>query len=469
MRHRTATAPLILFIVLALGAPSGASAQQPGATIRLDAKKTFQTIVGWEGVAWIGQTHPKMRLWRDKAVDLAVNDLGLNRLRVEVHCGMENRDGHFGDLLTGRISEKEFSCYYSSTANDDTDPFHVNPVGFDFRQIDFTIENVVLPMRRLLMERGERPFLNFCYVAFTSAIKHPKCPRNLTYDHRNPEEYAEFVRAVCDHVRDKYGLTPDTWELLLEPDTNTGWTGPELGRALVAAGKRLRAGGYATTFVVPSARVIATSVTLFDEIVAVPGALEFISEISYHRYGGGAETNLRKIADRASRYKLRTGMLEKIGSGYEELHADLKVGMNSAWEQYAIAGPRAGDPGGRYFLIDADTPGGPTVRMAKRTPFLRQYFLYVRRGAVRIGAQSSSVVFDPLAFVNSDGRHVVVVKAEAGGEFAVAGLPAGSYGIRYTTDVESGISLPDVAIANGESVRASIPARGVISIFARKW
>jgi hypothetical protein len=469
VKKRRRTGTLLLAAVLA-GAflPPGVPAQAAPATVRLDPSTTYQTMIGWEGLAWIGQFHPKARLWRDRALDLAVNDLGLNRLRVEIHCGAENPDSRIGDFLARRIEDKLFQCFNNSTTNDNDDPFRVNASGFDFRQIDLQFDQVVVPMRALLAARGERLFLNFCYVAFTSAHKGPLCPPGLRNHHRNPEEYAEFVRAVCDHIREKYGLTPDTWELLLEPDNRTEWTGAELGRALVAAGKRLRAGGYATTFVVGSGKTLANSVVLFDEIAAVPGALEYISEIAYHRYGGAIERKLGELVERAKRYKLRTGMLEHIGSGYENLHTDLKLGMVSSWEQYTIAGPRKGDPGGRYYLVDAQAPGGPTVRDAKRTPFLRQYFRYIRRGAVRIDAKSTDRTFDPLGFVNTDGRYVVVVKAEAGGQVSIAGLPAGTYGITYTTDVEAGIGLPDVTVGNGQPLLASLPARGVMTVFARR-
>jgi len=459
-------AALILLLLLAV--PGVGWAQQSPAVIRLDPKQTYQTITGWEAVAWVGQLHPKASLWRDKALDLAVNDLGITRLRVEVHSGTERRDSRFADLVARRIGDREFQCFNNSTVNDDDDPFRVNQSGFDFRQVDHTIEQVVLPMKKLVAARGEPLFLNFCYVAFTNATRGPKCPPGLAYDHRNPEEYAEFVRAVCDHVKQKYGLVPDTWELLLEPDNKMTWTGAQLGQLLVAAGKRLRAGGYKTTFVVPSCKSLARTVALFDEIVTVPGALDFISEISYHRYGGAIQPKLGELAERSKTFRLRTGMLEHIGSGYEDLHADLKFGMVSSWEQYAIAGPRAGDPGGRYFLVDADAPGGPTVRIAQRTAGLRQYFRYIRPGAVRIGATSTARPFDPLAFVNVDKRYVVVVKATVGGAVTIEGLPPGSYGITYTTDAEAGIGLPDIVVGDGKSLSASIPGAGVLTIFARK-
>jgi hypothetical protein len=229
----------------------------------------------------------------------------------------------------------------------------------------------------------------------------------------------------------------------------------------------LRAAGIDTTFVAPSVTNIANTLPFFDAIVAVPGAVQYISEISYHRYGGGGETRLRAIAERANRYNIESAMLEHIGSGYENLHEDLKFAQVSSWEQYTICGANPGDPGGRYFLVDATKPPGSQLRIASRTPFLRQYFKYIRKGAVRIGASTTNASFDPLAFVNRDDGNVVVVKAGGAGAFSIAGLPAGTYGITYNTGDPEAASLPDVVLSQGQTLQASIPAKGVVTIFAK--
>ncbi len=58
-----------------------------------------------------------------------------------------------------------------------------------------------------------------------------------------PAEYAEFMLAVFQHLRDKYGIVPDAIEMILEPDNGTSWTPSALGQAMVAAADRLGAGG----------------------------------------------------------------------------------------------------------------------------------------------------------------------------------------------------------------------------------
>jgi hypothetical protein len=84
-----------------------------------------------------------------------------------------------------------------------------------------------------------------------------------------------------------------------------------------------------------------------------------------------------------------------------------------------------------------------------------------------VGASSSDARFAPVAFRNADGKYVVVVKAAAGGAFTVGGLPAGTYGIDYTTSTEYMRALPDVTIGSTQAVSTSIPASGVLTIFAK--
>jgi hypothetical protein len=196
-----------------------------------------------------------------------------------------------------------------------------------------------------------------------------------------------------------------------------------------------------------------------------------LTELSYHRYGGVSESNLQAIGDRAVRHGINTAMLEHIGSGYEALHADLAIGRNSAWQQFALAygGGKSGreprDRGGVYYRVDTSDPQRPALEMASRTRFLRQYFKFVRAGAQRVGAASTHDSFDPLAFVNTNGIAVVVVKAANGGELTLVGLPAGTYGIKYTTESEYDVDLPEVTVAAGDSLHTAIPDKGVITVY----
>lgn len=432
-----------------------------GQTIAVYSNVTYQTMSGWEASAWIGQLEcdaTAYNIYAPQIVDRAVTEMGINRLRLHVQSGIENPVDYFTPYANGTLPRDQWRAHWYEIINDNGDPFTLNPKGFQFARMDSDVGRVVEPIRQRLLARGEKLYVNLNYVDFgQSSFEHTQ----------DVEEYAEFILAVFQHLKSKWGWVPDAVEISLEPDNTPNWKGPVIGRAIVATGDRLKAAGFTPDFIAPSNTSMAAAVTYFDQLVQVPRVLEYLTDLAYHRYSGVSTATVQTLAARAMQYGLRTAMLEKIGARYGDLHEDLKVGRNSAWQQYAIAGCDPGDPGGRHYLIDPSTPTNPVITMASRSKFLRQYFLFIRRGAVRIGAETGDPKFDPLAFRNTDGSVVVVVKAAGAGSFDIQGLPGGTYGLKYAIVGDYDVDLPDVTIAPGESVDASIPAVGVITIYQK--
>ncbi len=419
---------------------------------------TYQTMTGWEANAYIGQgVCSALPYYRDEVIDRAVNELGLNRVRLEVPSGVENPDDWWAPVVDGTNTLDLDQIPRFQIVNDNNDPFTINPAGFHFTFVDFKVDNVVNPMRQKLAARGEHLFVNLTYAGGKTAFVHSS----------NPEEYAELLVYTFQHLQTKYGWVPDAVEMVLEPDNSTNWTPDAIGRAMVATGDRLAAAGFHPAFIAPSNVDASAALTYFDGIRLVPRASEYLTDLSYHRYRGVSAGTIQAIADRAVSAGVRSEMLEHIGSGYQDLHQDLELGRNSAWEQYSIAGCATTDLGGLYYVIDKTDVTHPVVHIGSRSKYLRQYFLFIRYGAIRLGAVSGDARFDPLAFRNTDGGFVVVVKASAGGSFQVHQLPAGRYGLKYTTDAQYGVDLPDVTIAAGAPLAASIPTAGVITIYHR--
>jgi len=431
LRFKSAYAIAAIFIFLAIvWSLCDGSANAP-VIIRVDPAKKFQKIVGWEATAQAGQSFSAIfPLYSQELFREAVNDLGINRLRVEIKTAA----GDDGNVADPGI-----------------------PSAFDFTGLDRTIESVVFPMRSLLQKRKEKILINLCYVDFRIG--------QINF-RNNPDQYAEFVLTIYQHLTTKYQLTPYSWEIILEAD-NASWSPDQLSAAVVAIGNRLRSGGFQPRLIVPSTASLAHASTFFDAIIRNPDALKFISELSYHRYRDVSQNGLQLIAARVQKFKIRSAMLEHIGSGYTDLHADLKFGQCSAWQQFTLAFPTTNDNGGHYFGIDARNPNAPTIVMGFRTKFLRQYFNFIRNGARRIEATSNNRSFDPLAFINKKRRFVVVVKADSSGPFSVQNLPPGLYGINYTTSDRYNVSLADVRLAAGDPLHTSIPARGVITIYRK--
>lgn len=449
----------ILSILIFLACASSSPQQQN--VIAVNPEVTYQTFDHWEATAQSGEIeYPQLfAKVRDALFDRAVNDLGINRLRLEIYNGSENPVDYFTPFFEGRISRQEWKTHWFEIINDNADPLVIDPAGFHFAQMDRTIDEVVIPVKQRLEAKGEKLYVNLNYVDFGKSA----------FEHRNfPEEYAEFMLATFLHIQEKYGWTPDGIEMVLEAD-NAGWNGTQLGQALVAAGRRLRANGFTPDFIAPSTVSMANAIPFLDQMVQAPGFGQYFTELSYHRYGGVSDSNLQNIGSRAIAAGLKTSHLERIGAGHEDLHKDLTLGRNSSWAQYTMAWPMSdgSDDGGKYFLIDDRDPNQPTVQMGSRTKFLRQYFKYIRPKAVRIEATTSNPTFDPVAFINADCKPAVVVKAGGSGTLTIQGLPAGVYGVKYTTDAEYDIDRPEVALTAGQSLQTTMPAAGVITIYAR--
>jgi hypothetical protein len=442
---------------LAIGCSDGAGPQQSGpGVINLNSATTFQTISGWEATDGLGQLDfpQTFTAWRDAAIDSAAA-LGINRIRLAIPSGSEIDVDYFTQYATGTIPRSSWGPHRYSPVNDNGDPNVINAAGFHFSQVDLAVDNVVNPLRQRLAARGETLYVNLSFV-------HGQTGPSL---HRNsPAEYAELMLAAFQHLDTKYGWTPDGVELILEPDALTDWNGTEIGQVLVAAGQRLSAAGYTPEFIGPSTTGMSDAVPRFDAMMAVTGASQFISELSYHRYRNNSTGALQTIVGRASQRGIGTSMLEHIGSGYQDLLEDLVVGMNRSWQQFTIAFPTNSDNGAQLFLVNSSNNA---VSLGSRTKFLGQIFRYVRRQAVRIAASSVDTSLAPVAFINADGSYVVVVDASAGKEFSVSGLPAGTYGVTYTTTSAYGVAQPDVTIGSGGLLVTSIPQAGLLTIFKR--
>jgi hypothetical protein len=431
-----------------------ASNSESGATeITMHPEKTYQTIVGWEATADLTDrpNNPVWRPYRKEMLDKVVAEVGINRVRLEIRSGAETSSDVISRFIAGELDYEALDSVMYEADNDNSDPWAINWDGFDFAELDWHIDNSVLPMMQRLEARGEKLFVNLCYVAFRAG-------RDI---HHEPQEYAEFVLATYLHMRDRYGFVPDSWEVILEPDhpsSKNAWDGRSIGQAIVVASRRLTAHGFSPAFVTPSVTDMRNAVPYLDAIASVPGAMENVVEFSYHRYRGRSIRVLQAIAARAQDYGISPAMLEWwFGKGtYEVLHEDLKIGSVSAWQGTVI---------GTHFEVDGQESDSPILTLKDNIRYIRQYFHHIRSGAVRIEAISDDpIAFDPLGFVNMDGTYVVVVKAREAGRLSIRGLPAGRYTVSYTVTTGSERLVNPIAVEPNEMLSASIPGAGVIAI-----
>ena len=419
----------------------------------------YQEMLGWEGTDQLGENECNpvaFNASRPELLNRLVNELGINRVRLETRSGHENPQDWYTPY---RISHDPgpWQAHRYESINDNDDPRVARPGGFQFAELDHKVEVIIAPMRALLQARGERLYVNLTYVDFGAAAWEQSS---------NPEEYAELIHEAFLHLQNRYGWVPDAVEISLEPDNRQNWTGEVIGRALVATGDRLKASGFRPAFIAPSTTNTRAALDYLAAVVSVPRVLEYLTDVSYHRYAEASAANVAAIAARANALGLRTAMLEHIESGHQDLHEDLKLGQNSAWQQFTLA-YCGSDNGAHYYWFDETVQSSSSARMGERTRYLRQYFSFVRLHARRIGAVSGDSRLDPLAFRNADGRVVVIVKAAAAASIQLRRLPPGLYGITFTTSSQTFASLGDVTVGSSGTLQATMPDAGVMTIYQR--
>jgi hypothetical protein len=425
------------------------------ATITINSSTTFQTMVGWEATAQGGQDYdatnniypsypsPSWPQYKN-ALLAAMLDVGINRLRLEI-----------------RLDDVNATGYSANGNNPAIQPSTASAGQWHFERIDRTMDEIGTPYRNMLAARGEQLYLTICVIDFRSTGYHAE---------DSPSEYAFFVNKIVDHFSTRQGYLPNAIEACLEPDaaSNLNWNATKLANNIVQANSSLVSHGFTgIRWVAPS---VANGTQATTWYVAMKSAnsnvTALLDEISYHRYTSPNNTELATLRDAAAADGNTIAMLEWIGATYTTLHDDLKIGRGTSWQQFTLTFPYQGAPdnGEAYFMVNTSNW---TVSLGSRTKLLRQYFKFIRRGAVRLSASTSDSNLDPLAFRNTNGSYVTVIKAAAAGSFSLQGLPAGLYGIKYTTDTQYDINLPDVNIASGQSLGSSIPAAGVITVYAK--
>jgi hypothetical protein len=431
-----------------------------GAVIDVYPEVLYQEMTGWEGTAQVGEVECNASAFsasRSELITRLVNELGINRVRLETRSGHENPQDYYTAYKNTR-QPSVWNPHRYEAINDNDDPRLARAGGFQFAELDHKADVIIQPMRALLQARGERLYVNLNYVDFgTSAFEHSS----------DPEEYAELILQAFLHLKDRYGWVPDAVEIILEPDNTANWKPDVIGRAIVATGDRLRAAGFRPAFIAPSNTSMSSALSYLDGVLAVPRVLEYLTDVAYHRYSNVSSATVAAIAARANQFGLRTAMLEHIGSPYQDLHEDLRLGQNSSWQQFVLAWCATSDNGGHYYRFDQTVQTSSSVTLGGRSRYFRQYFPFIRLNARRIGAASGDSRLDPLAFRNANGRVVVVIKAAEGASMQLRRLPPGSYGVTFTTASQSFVSLGDMNVSASGTLQVSIPAAGVITIHQR--
>lgn len=502
--------------------------------VTLDPTQTSQRIRDWsfaDGLPWeTPADFTRLTGLMPQVIQRTV-DAGINRIRLEMRSGFENDDDYFDQYICslgnpphvncntvqGRIDGEAFGAVRYRNLNDNGNPNQADLSRFHFGELDFKVELLINPLREAWRSAGSKLYVNLAFVDFIAQTN-----SDFQYFDR-PDEYAEVVVETFRHLQTKYGWVPDGFQIMVEPDgtfwwdpvagdfrtgcnydwrpeecgdnvnqpqTNKNWDPADLADVLVAAGDRLAAAGFRPDFIGPSTTLMHDVTPYVRAMVRHnPRVTQYLSEISYHRYGRSraAEQLLRDdILPMRDFFNAQGGMQADLSMlewwvspdvnrypgvyddatgayyNYVDLHQDLREGDNSSWQVGgAIVWTTEAARGANLGLI---APSGNIIDV-ENAFMTGQYTRNIRRGAVRIRATSNQGQDDPLAFVNRDGRRVVIVKGEYGSEVAIAGLPAGRYVIDYGARDGRRVSLPAQTISNGDYVVVrNIPGNAVLAV-----
>jgi hypothetical protein len=125
----------------------------------------------------------------------------------------ENPIDYWTSFRQNKIGYKENKRHRYEKINDNDDPNVVNVAGIQFSELDNQVENILLPLKQRIQDNGERLFVNLCYVDFG----YSELKGNVSHA-RQPVEFGEFLFAVFDHLKRRYDLIPDAFEVILEPE-----------------------------------------------------------------------------------------------------------------------------------------------------------------------------------------------------------------------------------------------------------
>lgn len=453
----TANGPGTLTVRATAGAASGtatiaavAPPEPSRSWILVDDRAPLQEMTGWEVTAQVGQLEcdpDDYAAYRDSLYDRAVEELGVNRVRIELRANAEHPVDFTKKLISGEIDFQTWADKRYVSRNDDSDPAHASEAGFHMTELDHQVEHVVRPLETRLRAAGEALYVNLTFVAFGAKFHR---------DH--PHEYAELILVAFQHLKARHGLVPDALEVILEPDV-AGWSERQVLEAVRAVGPRLEAAGYEPAIIAPSNTSMSAAVDFYRTLAADETARRYVTDFAYHRYRGVARSHLETIGALPDRFGVRTGMLEHIGSDGGTLHEDLEIGRGSAWQQFALAFCGK-DAGAIHYVAE-----GSSIRLGARSRELPQYFREVRLGARRYFASSDTELLRPLAFRNRGGLWTVIVRSSGAARFSIAGLSPGRYESFLTTEDVRAQPGETIVLEAGEPLSAALPAAGVITLY----
>lgn len=280
------------------------------AIVNLDNRVSYQAFAGFGGttLTLVYPTGDYLGPLRSAAVKAAFGDVGISRGALQI--GVSETPANATDR-------------WGQRANDNPDPFVINPSGFNFADSDVLRNRVLIPAAAYgYSDLTLGPFISLQgQTSWLGGIRAVDYGRYL-------DEAAEHVLAVLQHWRDSYGLVPSLLYLFNEPTSGNrelnSFSTQEVVDLVKRIGSRLWANGFnQVRFLVPNEETIGRSLEVARAILADPAARPFVGAIGYHPYPYGSvyasprnilETSGSGTPDRATVQQLQA--LQALGVQY---------------------------------------------------------------------------------------------------------------------------------------------------------
>jgi O-glycosyl hydrolase len=393
--------------------------------VTINPSVSYQTILGWGASSW-NPPWPTQAL-REEIINEAVNDLGLNRLRLEPPSGNRSTNRNWEWL------------------NDNGDPDDINWAAFDTSAVDERVLQMVGLFKQRVEANGE-PFDIYVSPSFFNGGSSGTVPAWLLH---SPGEYAEFAIAFLLYLKNTHSIEADYYCICNEAGNGNPFTAAVVADMIKVLGPRLQALGLSTKIQFPECICADTSWNYIQAVQDDDEMWSHVGVVTYHLYGGNsARPNIRDFAWAKG---LPTGQTEYMGLTMSHLYDDLTLGGVSFWEIYGL---------GSCFEWNYSKFG----RTGQYWNF-RQVMHYVRPGAVRIEANSDDANLRALAFLKNTTMTVVLINGSGARTVHVNNLSSGTYGVCQSVNAGAYQELGLQTVGGTGILTISIPSNSVLTVY----
>lgn len=408
--------------------------------VRVDAGTTHQTIQGF-GTCYIDWTNNvRQEYQKPELLDLIVNDLGLSVVRQQMQDELE-------------------------PVNDDDDPNHFNWDGFKTGDVGsgWAFERRMWFMEEL-RKRGVTRFIMSPWTppAFMKTNKAGRFGGHLRADMF--DEYAEFMAANIILAKKNHGIdigyiTVQNELLFIEPYHSCVYNPYTLRETVRALMRKFQKEGITTKILMPEDMMYVDRMLPYIlPTMNDPETKLFPGGFCTHRQGGYDEVaRWHKVTQKYGRenWMTETSGHPQTWDGAMKMASDMHdylVGGNfNAWIYWQITDSARS---GQYALmVNGDPARSPKYYAAK------QFYRYVRPGAVRVEAGSSDKELLASAYVDGKaGKIVLVLINTAAAEVKVAVSVPGEFAVYRSTANEGCV---EQAAVTGT---VNLPARSIVTL-----